>query len=180
MSYLYDSYGNVHQTYYHGDLADSTDKRFTSTTYVYQTSNGYIVDRPKETKTYDVTGSGDVLIGKTWYFWDSSTLGTPPTEGHLYYERDYASSNSSDWVQTRYTYKPDGRLNGVEDAEGHWTTYTYDDSGVPYGRLWKVTDAEGLVTETGYDSYFRVNSVKDPRGLTTSADRDDYGHVLPR
>ncbi len=97
-------------------LSDSTDKRFTSTTYVYQTSNGYIVDRPKETKTYDVTGSGDVLIGKAWYFWDSSTFGALPTEGHLYSRAGLRISNTSDWVQTRYTYKPDGRLNAAEDA----------------------------------------------------------------
>ena len=175
VSYLYDSYGNITQTYQHGDLADSTDKRFTSTTYVYQTSTGYIVDRPKETKTFDVTGSGDVLIGKTWYFWDSGTYGAAPTEGHLFYERHYKSSTG--WVQSFYTYKPDGRLATVRDPNLHTTTYTYDDVGVPYGRLVSVTDAAGLVTGTGYDAYFRVNSETDPRNLTTSATRDSYGRI---
>jgi len=177
VSYLYDGYGNITQEYRHGDLADSTDKRFTSITYVYQTTSGYIVDRPSETKLFDVTPGGDVRIGRTLFFWDSSSHGTAPTEGHLFYERHYASNGSSDWVQTRYTYKPDGRLATVRDPNLHTTTYTYDDSGVPYGRLVSVADAEGLVTETGYDAYFRVDSVTDPRNLTTTAARDDYGRV---
>ncbi len=175
VSYWYDSYGNVTKTYYHGDLAHADDNRYVETSYVYKTTGGYIVDRPKETKLFDVETGGDVELARTWYYWDSGTHGAAPTEGHLFYERRFASS--SDWVQTQYTYKSDGRLATVSDPNSHVTTYTYDDVGEPYGRLSTVTDAEGHVTTTGYDSYFRVNAVTDTRGKVTDAVRDEYGRI---
>lgn len=176
VSYDYDAYGNITETHLHGNVADSADDRYTDTTYVYQTSTGYIVDRPLEVKLYDGVPGAGVKIGHTRYYWDSGTYGTAPTEGHLFYERHYASSSS--YIQTKYTYEPDGRVASVRDPNQHTTTYTYDDVGVPYGRLVRVTDAEGLETGTGYDAFFRVDATTDPRGLTTTAERDDYGRVV--
>ncbi len=176
VSYEYDSYGNVTETFYHGDLADLTDNRYVETTYLANASV-WIVDRPKETKLYDSTPSGDTEIGRTRYLWDNQAYGVAPTEGHLTEEQGFWSSNTADHADTEYTYKTDGRLATVTNPNNHTTTYGYDDVGVPYGRLVTVTDAEGHITTTGYDSYFRVDAVTDTRGKVTDAFRDEYGRI---
>jgi YD repeat-containing protein len=50
--------------------------------------------------------------------------------------------------------------------------YTYDSS----GRLWKVTDPEGGITEYTYDAAHRMLTLKDARGtvyLTNQYDTSD-------
>jgi RHS repeat-associated protein len=60
-----------------------------------------------------------------------------------------------------FTYDASRRITQVRDTIGRSVNYQYSN-----GRLWKVTDAAGGVTEYSYDSAGRMRSIKDPRGNT--------------
>jgi RHS repeat-associated protein len=74
-----------------------------------------------------------------------------------------------DGNQTDYIYNAGNtkdRPDQVIDPAGT-TTYQYKTTGAAIGRVWKITDHDGLLTEIEYDTNGHPDWMKDPGGFTT-------------
>lgn len=90
--------------------------------------------------------------------------------------------------QTKYNYYTTGSSVGknrpkeVISAYGttvsSTTTYQYMDSGPAMGRVWKVTDGDGLMTEHAYDSLGHPDWTKAPGAFTTNFTYSGRGDML--
>ena len=71
-------------------------------------------------------------------------------------------------------FRPDGRWDHTDDANGHRITAGYDAS----GRISSLTDSRGDVTTYTYDGSGRISRVTDAVGRDTHYTYDAAGHVL--
>lgn len=90
------------------------------------------------------------------------------------------NGNQTDYVYyTSGTHQNRNRPHQVIDPQGT-TTYQYRDSGSAKGKVWKVTDHDGLLTEYAYDSKGHPDWEKAPGGFQTQyayTDRGDLDYV---
>jgi RHS repeat-associated protein len=76
-------------------------------------------------------------------------------------------------VRTEYAYDPVGNRLAIEDANGHVTTFFYDD----VNRLVSETDPIGNTTDYAYDAVGNRISLTDAEGFTTSFVYDDANRL---
>jgi RHS repeat-associated protein len=99
--------------------------------------------------------------------------------------------NDSNGVETDYVYftsgtdatkdRPQYVIGAKGTADQTTTTYQYIASGAAQGRVWKITDGDGLVTENAYDANGQLDWVKAPGGFLTDYNytaRGDLDYVI--
>ena len=71
--------------------------------------------------------------------------------------------------QTDYIYNADNTKDRPDQVidPGGTTTYQYKTTGAAIGRVWKITDHDGLLTEMEYDANGHPAWIKAPGGFTT-------------
>lgn len=117
-----------------GDLADGSDDRCTSISYVNPDTTKWLVDFPSQTLTTTCAtnpGTGDYLAGTQTLYDNSSTVGATPTRGAVTKTLALATASTappstSDWKQSsRASYDTIGRILDSFDALDHQTTTAY-------------------------------------------------------
>jgi YD repeat-containing protein len=79
---------------------------------------------------------------------------------------------------TRYAYDGDGtRLAGIAQSDGSSLAFTYTEAAGVY-RIASVSDALGQTTSFGYDLAGRRSDVRDPTGALTTFGYDSAGQLL--
>jgi RHS repeat-associated protein len=97
-------------------------------------------------------------------------LGSDP-KGNI----DVIRSPNGRWIQL--TYDTFNRITRAEDNSGRAVTYDYTAPDAT-GKLWKVHDAAGGITEYGYDANGRLRTIKDAKLISyLTVDYDASGRV---
>lgn len=179
--YAYDTQGNLTHIYFpdggvitntytaEGQLKTRADQYGHTTTYEYDAQGNLwkIIDPLGHTTTYEY----DVLGRKT------AEIDANGQRTELRYNgRDQVVERVDAYGQsTRYQYDRDGRLTDEWDRTGAHTQYEYS---ACCGLLTKVIDAEGGVTEYGYNEMNLRVWMRDPNGNQTDYIYDaDYNLV---
>lgn len=164
--FTYDNIGNVLQQTNEGDIAKSGDERSTVTTFAQAYENGF--NRPTKTVLNDQNG---VEVTKKTFEYDS--------KGNLSKDTTYvinpltSTSTSSD---TTYSYDSFGNLTSSTNALGHTVTTDYETTYYAYPQT--VTNALGQSISYIYDVKFGVvASVTDTNGDVTSTAYDSLGRI---
>ena len=76
--------------------------------------------------------------------------------------------------QTKYEFRPDGKIESVTDRNSNKTTYVYD----LQGNLIEIVDPVGLRTTLTYNFMGKVKSITDPANRQTTLDYDGDGNLI--
>ena len=170
-SYSYDEYGNVIKIRNEGFIGagEEGDERETNITYYYDVAK-WIVSKPELSVT-----SGSPEVKTEYEYYDN---------GSLKKEKRWLDTESK-WIETTYTYYPEGNLHtttdalsrtttttyestktfpqSVENALGHTQSFTYD---YATGKIKTSTDPNGVITTSTYDGFGRLLRVEDSGGIS--------------
>jgi YD repeat-containing protein len=83
------------------------------------------------------------------------------------------SSGQDGFGAERLTYCDDGKFTRVENAQGHVTTYHWNDA----GQVMHVTSPLGASTSYHYDEHGRIGKIILPGNRVTAFEYDDFGTV---
>jgi len=184
---LYDQYGNLKETVYHGDIGKSGDEKTIYTEY-YPNETKWILDRPAFVNIYEGdtrnNPGGEKLVTQTINYYDgASDYHTPPDKGDLTkVERGKGPDLSrmqppcTFWglVSTRYEYDSSGNRVKEVDSRGNETRTEYDETYGVYPR--RIINALGQSIRRDYDYVLGVpKSITDPNGNTTTIEYDRFG-----
>ncbi len=124
------------------------------TTLQRRADGTYLATAPDQsTLTFDACGRLTALADR---YGNISTLAYEPSTYRLLRVTDPAGRGSLEFAYDALT----GRLRSVTDWIARQVRYEYD----PSGRLWKVTDRQGVVTTFGYDgTSMRLATIDDGR-----------------
>jgi YD repeat-containing protein len=180
--YAYDSQGNLTHIYFpdggvitntytsDGQIETRTDQNGHTTTYEYYPDTG------------DLWKVIDPLGNTTTYEYDE--LGRRTAEIDANGNRTEFRYNGRDQLieridpygnSTRYEYDADGRLTDEWDRNGAHTQYEYSEC---CGLLTKIIDAEGGVTEYGYNEMNLRIWMRDPNGNQTDYVYDEDYNLI--
>jgi RHS repeat-associated protein len=165
-----DSYGNITHHYSAG-LFDA-DRVDTFTTYATPQSGSLVRDKPAQVRITDASG----VLEEKWYYYDSPPDGLANgtvAVGNVVRIQARLSSTVANGPQTRMTYDAAGNVATVTDANGHVTQTQYD-TYLLFPR--QVTDALGHVTTTTVDyRWGQPVRIIDPNGAETLFAYDTAG-----
>ena len=176
-----------------GEVVKTTDPYYNSgapSTTLVQAQDGKI---PSETGySYDGAGRKSAAIAytfasptwqTTYTYGGNFTTTVPPAGGtaqtvitdargnttdlyqyHTGVPADPVNDPAADYSDTHYTYRPDGKMSGEQDAAGNSWSWTYD----YLGRQTSATDPDTGTSSTTYDNAGQVLTTTDARGDQTS------------
>lgn len=175
IAYGYDGYGNVNQTFFKGDTALAGDERTEKTFYATPADSAtYRVAFPMKTQVWDANGT---LVAENQYQYDGTpTTQLPPgtvDKGNVTQFHRWLSVPNS-FVTSKSEYNSYGQITAVIDANGIRTQTVYDSFGFPS----QVTNALGHTVKSLTDPLTgNVFSDTDPNNQVTSYIYDALGRL---
>ncbi|MBL7197591.1 MAG: RHS repeat protein, partial [Candidatus Omnitrophica bacterium] len=155
-----------------GFLDETGDERETNITYDYRPAK-YIVSKPL---------SSTVIASEAK---QSETIYTYDDNGSLKKEKRWLDKPSPKYIETTYSYYPEGNLHTTTDALGRTTTTTYESTKTfpqsvknaldhtqsftydyATGKITSSTDPNGVTTTSIYDGFGRLKRVEDSEGIS--------------
>ncbi|MEV6163937.1 polymorphic toxin-type HINT domain-containing protein [Streptomyces sp. NPDC052052] len=127
------------------------------TTYTYGGDRVHVDPPNGQTPTTTITDAQDRTVELRQYTGD----------------KPLPAGTADDYVSTRYSYTPAGRLEKVTDNKNNAWTYTYDQR----GRKDTSTDPDTGTTHYAYDDLDRLISTTDARSNTVTSVYDKIGRV---
>lgn len=172
----YDAAGHLVAEYFHALDASGTIVVDRTLTHTYDASG-----RESASDDSKVTGSAVTfydargVVVKAWTEGSDTTLETASTRSvyDVYGQLTSELAPGADTSATAYSYLPNGLTSRVDNPDGSYTAYTYDDGGL---KTSEVTPVEGGGTATAtfsYDVGGRLVSSTTADGATTT-----YGYDL--
>ncbi|GEM_PF-4992714 len=183
--FTYDNIGNLLVLTDNGDVSQTGDEKSSSTIYAQAYENGF--NRPLEINLKDKDGN---IVSKKNFEYDTKgnlakeilSIYNPLTGGFSNPVTQYSYDSfgnltstinalgnivTTDYETAYYTYP-----EKVTNALGQFVTYTYEPK---FGAVKSVTDANGAVTTTSYDSLGRVTQVTNALDqITTTYTYPDF------
>ncbi|TCQ16657.1 RHS repeat-associated protein [Rhizobium sp. PP-CC-3G-465] len=174
----FDSYGNKIEEREEGRIDVPGDEKVSNWNYVYN-KGAYIVSRPWWLRVSQVNAPTGEHLKAVNYIYDNQEQGTAPTKGLLTGQQDYTGQGV--YQQSTFAYDAYGNLTVSANGAGEATSYAYDGTQRVYvtqtihpnglvetsapntaceGPATKV-DANGVVTNYGYDVFCRPISVQN-------------------
>lgn len=193
-AYGYDIHGNVTSVLEDGDIAVTGDERLTVRSYVANTGN-YLSGLPAYEIVYDGSTTAAPIVSAGLFYYDGSTnYQSPPIKGNLTRVDKWLDITSS-WVSTSLGYDANGNVTSETDERGFTATTTYDPVQNIYpisvtnalqrtiSRTWDpvlgveltMTDPNGAVTTTTYDTFGRLATVTYPDSSVSTTQYLDWG-----
>ena len=165
-----DAYGNITHVYSAG-LFD-VDRVDTFTTYATPQGTSAVRDKPSVVRTADASGT----LAQQWFYYDVQPDGLASGKvatGNLVRIRSRLNAGNANGPQTRMAYDAAGNVTAVTDPNGQVTTTAYD-SYLLHPRT--VTNPLGHVTTTHVDYRWGLPvRIIDPIGAETLFAYDDAG-----
>jgi RHS repeat-associated protein len=184
--YTHDSYGRVTATNDRGDVATTADDLCTTTAYADNTTTGWILDAPSETRTVKVACTStpsvpaDVVSDELTYYDGSTTLGAAPTVGDATSAKKVQSytGNTPNYATTSTTSDQYGRPLSVTDADNHITTTVYTPATGAQPTKVTTTDPLKFTSTTTYDPLRGLPlKATTPAGYATTGQYDALGRL---
>ncbi len=170
---VYDSYANVLQIIYQGDIDIQTDEKFVYNEYVYN-PDLWIVDKLKH--VYANSSDNLTKVKESWYAYDNGQIGDLPTEGNLTRLEDWLDTGTGNPITT-YLYDDFVNQTHITDPENHTTITTYDD--VFHTFAVQIKNAKNQITTNTYDvATGKPLSTTDPNGFTISYEYDIFKRLI--
>ncbi len=178
----YDAYGLPTKTTDLGDLATTADDICSLTSYLTN-PGAMLIAFPKETLTTTcghVTGDGDVLGGKHFYY-DNATTDAQPTRGLVTKTTAVSrvAAGTKIWIDAGSAkYDANARIAEASDAIGRKTATAYSPaSGGPLTSV-KTTNPAGHATTVALDHRGLPKTITDPNGKVTTGTYDRLGRLV--
>lgn len=162
-----------------GNRLSQTNGAGETTTFVYDEVNRLIQIQNQKSEIqnyrYDGVGNRTAQIDaegiETRYSYDDLGRLTGVIENYV--DGVYSAGVTDEDVITQYSYDKVGNRLSVTDANGHTTTYVYDD----LNRRVKLRDPLNNTTGYGYDAVGNRTSLLDANGETTTFVYDDVNRL---
>lgn len=148
-NYTYDTYGNVVNKTYLGDVSKSGDEKYELYSYVYNTS-AWILNKPSKNSLY--ASDGSTKVKDTKYSYDGRVYGSAPAKGDATQVENWLDTPSDGGNPiTMREYDSYGNVIRQTNPRGYTTAYTYGIRDPTYTYTDKVTNALGQSTDYSYD-----------------------------
>ena len=203
----YDSYGNLtaktdamgnvtSYTYHNGSIASLTDAEGNVVKNTYDTNGRVLSINAMGTdmlsftyddKTGEITTMTDALGNITSYDYDGKNLKSVSDDIGTYLNMTYnsdgevISTSNGIGTTTDFTYDENGNCSSKTikfTMDGQVRTYAeyyqYDEA----GNLIQITDSDGNITSTVYNSIGKIASATDQKGRQTKYDYDNLGNLI--
>ncbi|RJQ49681.1 MAG: hypothetical protein C4538_01680, partial [Nitrospiraceae bacterium] len=174
VTFTYDSYGNVREKHFLGDVSNSNDQRYEFTEYYLDGQIGnWLVSLPKNTCVSNVLitdcneGSGNLKAKDSFTYY--------PNTGNLWTKTSWFNGGVSPVIT--YTYDSFGNVETITDAKNNPpTTIIYDSDTHTYP--WKIINSLNQTIERTYDyGLGKVLTEKDTNDNTTTYQYDVFGRI---
>ncbi len=176
-TFEYDDYGNVTHIHHEGDSGAGGDER-TEVREFFPNVPAWIVGLPGHITIQNAGGSP---VAQTWYSYDGAgSFSTPPTQGRLTKRCRWWAGHTDPCIQLGYDAY--GNVTSRTDAQGRTTSITYE----PTFRTFPETVTTpptpnapgGLATSFTYDEKFGViKTIRDPNGRDSERHYDTFGRL---
>ncbi len=182
--YAYDDFGNMIQTFEHGDVAIAGDERTTVRTMAAPNLSRYVVDRACDTV---VTGASGDVQGRQRFGYDGSAAGACTAAMRGLLTSDEVAVDATHALTTTRTYDANGMM--VREVRPRGETQTIYDPLYPWFPV-EVRTLGGAVVRTELTGYAGVNRPRsaggfgavveqiDASGASTRATLDRFGRVV--
>ncbi len=151
-------------------ITTMTDGRSGTTTNEYDESHRVIsqTDPAKRTLTFEYAPFDTKITNHS----TETVIDERLTSADLVYSltRGYGSATPS---TESFTYDAANNLSQATDGNGHSTTYTYDE----HANRTSMLDADKHETRWTYNATHDVETIKTPKGETTTIARDEHGNA---
>lgn len=171
-TYRYDSFGNVRERNFSGDVNASGDERYETFQYAYNTT-AWIVGTPSY---YRLLSANSTLSREVNYSYDDLGYGAVPTKGSLTRKEERVNATST--AITLYGYNANGNVINVTDPNNRTTNFSYGSVDTTFTYPDQETNAKGHVTQYRYDlGLGKITSVTDANNFTTNFTYDVFGRI---